>query len=437
MNKKISLGAAIAYMAIVAAVTFSITWMYSWNSFNLSLTDLSQRQKMYSKLAEVDEYVRGNYYGQVDEDTLMSGIVAGYIKGLGDENAKYLSAAEYESYTKTETGKYVGIGVVTSPDDSGYILITEVYPESPAATAGIAAGDLIVSVDGVTPKASNYDELAATFKGEAGAKISLVVRTGKDDRTLELTRRSIDVPTVKLTVTDDHIAYVAFSEINSTTATQFEAQLKSAVANGATSAIIDMRSLSCNNVKYITDMLSVVLPECTLAYSKGSDGELVKLATADSRYIDIPLVVLQDGTTSGTAELFGLALRDYGKASLVGSATAGKGTIQEVKKLTDGSAVVITTARYASPKGTTYDQQGVAPDYEVALSVTEENRASVIGNADLDAPYKKALELAAAAAAQVQSAQTQASSGASSESSGASSQSSSSAAASSSSSSAG
>ena len=122
MNKKISLGAAIAYMAIVAAVAFSLTMIYSMNLFNVKMTGITEREKMYSSLHEVDLYVRENYYGSINEEALQEAIARGYIDGLEDSNARYFTAAEYEAYTQSGSGKYVGVGLVTEMDSSGYLL---------------------------------------------------------------------------------------------------------------------------------------------------------------------------------------------------------------------------------------------------------------------------------------------------------------------------
>ncbi|MEG1942353.1 MAG: PDZ domain-containing protein [Angelakisella sp.] len=176
MNKKISLGAAIAYMAIVAAIVFSLTSIYSRNAFNSMMKNIDEREATYDKLAEIDLAVRDNYYGELDNDVILSSTAAGYVSGLGDPDSKYLTPKEYEEHTKVESGKYVGVGVVTELSEDGYIRLKTVYPESPAEFAGLKAGDIIISVDGKTANAENYNELSASFKGEAGTKFTLIKR---------------------------------------------------------------------------------------------------------------------------------------------------------------------------------------------------------------------------------------------------------------------
>ena len=173
MNKKISLGAAIAYMAIVAAVAFSLTMIYSMNLFNVKMTGITERVKMYASLHEVDLYVRENFYGSINEEELQEAIARGYIDGLEDGNARYFTAEEYEAYTQSGGGKYVGVGLITEPDSSGYLLVREVYPDSPAQMAGIKTGALIISVNdrssscncGASADRGTYTDECGDFSG--------------------------------------------------------------------------------------------------------------------------------------------------------------------------------------------------------------------------------------------------------------------------------
>lgn len=396
MNKKISLGAAIAYMAIVAAVAFSLTMIYSMNLFNVKMTGITEREKMYSSLHEVDLYVREHYYGTIDENTLQEAIARGYMAGVGDENARYYTAEEWEALSQTTEGKYVGVGIISEPDASGYMLVREVYPDSPAQMAGIQVGALITEVDDTRVTANNYEKLSSRLRGEAGTKVSLVVRQNNQENTFELALRVIDVPTVKSTLNDNGIAYLSFTEFGSTTPDQLEVSIKNAVDSGAKGLVLDLRGISSDELTYTTKMMDQLLPSGPMAYSRDKNGALIKLADSDADYVDLPMVLLADETTTGAAELFVMAMQDFGRARVVGSRTAGEGDICEVIKLSDGSAIRVTTAQYAGPAQKTFGGVGVAADYDVALNATEATRAMVIGNVELDAPYKKALEVLAA-----------------------------------------
>lgn len=398
MNKKISLGAAIAYMAIVAAITFSLTSIYSMNAFNSKMKNIDERENTYAKLAEIDLFVRDNYYGILDNDTLLGSTAAGYVAGLGDPNSHYMTAKEYEEYSKVATGKYVGIGVVTELSEDGYIRLKTVYPESPAEFVGLKAGDSIISVDGTLAKAENYNELTAGLKGEAGTKVTLVKRLDNSESTLELTRRDVDIPTVE-TQNLANVGYLRFTGITQATAAQMDRAIKTVTDAGATSLILDLRGMKSTSVEYIGTMLDSLMPEGDIVTTKYKDGTTKVLTTSDSKALSLPITLLADETTTGATELFVQTVREMPNCKFVGVTTAGSGSVQETFKLKDGSAILLTTALYVSPKGETYDKTGVVPDYDVKLvAATDEEKATLIGSPDTDTQLRKAVEIADAAA---------------------------------------
>ena len=297
MNKKISLGAAIAYMAIVAAVAFSLTMIYSMNLFNVKMTGITEREKMYSSLHEVDLYVRENYYGSINEEALQEAIARGYIDGLEDSNARYFTAAEYEAYTQSGSGKYVGVGLVTEMDSSGYLLVREVYPDSPAQMAGIKVGALITNVNGTRVTENNNESMAGRLRGEAGTKVTLTIQQDSQENNYELTLRAIEVPTVKTTMVSEDTAYISFTEWSGTTADQFIAQLNALKAQEVKGILLDVRGVTSNELSYAVRLLDPLLPSGTVAYSRDKDGNLTAVAESDANSWDIPLVVLADETT--------------------------------------------------------------------------------------------------------------------------------------------
>ena len=392
MNKKISLGAAIAYMALVAAVVFAITSIRSANIFNDKLKNLDEREATYDKLSEIDRYVRDNYYGDIDEDALLSGAAAGYISGLGDPYARYLTPKEYEAYQKTDDGQYVGIGVVTELSEDGYIRLRTVYPDSPAASVGLQEGDIIISVDGEPARANNYAALTAAFKGDVGTKLTLVKRQDNNETTLEITRSQVNTPTV----TSQNISgsgYIRFSNITAATAEQLDRAVRQLTQEGVSALIFDLRGVSSSNAEYVMDMLELFCPKGDIACSKAKDGTLTSLGESDAASYDLPMAVLVDDTTVGTPELFALVIQQNSKGKVVGLTTAGQGSIQKDYKLIDGSGLVLTTALYATTDGETYNGVGVSPDYRVKLNVADSERANIYGVQEVDTQLGKALEV--------------------------------------------
>ncbi len=399
MNRKISIGTAIAFAAIVAAAVFSITWISAFKEFNVTVDSLKEREQRYSKIAEIDSYVRQNYINNIQEDMLTDETAAGFIAGLGDPYAQYYDAAAYHALNADYSGNSVQIGIVTAMDDSGYIKITEVYPSSPAQAAGIEVDNLIIKVDDIDVTKENYYDAVTRLKGEPGTKVSIILRKGVEDSTLEMTRRYVEVPSVSNQLLENGVGVIKFRLFNDTTPEQFNKQVNNLIDQGATSLIFDVRDVTSGTLRSVSQILDTLLPKGDIIFStdKNTEEDTV-LATSDAREITLPMAVIVNEKTSGESELFAQVLQDFGKGKLVGVKTAGKGTMQRTFTLTDGSAIRLTTGRYRTPFSPSYDGTGVRPDFEVRLS--EEQAALVaVGNVDNDPQLKKAVEAVAGGSA--------------------------------------
>lgn len=391
MNKKISLGVAFALMFIVATVTFTTTVMYTRNKFNQTVSNITQREAMYDKLAEIDTYVRNNYIGSIDEDLLMDSIAYGYMSGIEDRYGSYYTVEQYEQITNSTEGKIVGIGITASRTENGYILVEEVYPDSPAAAAQIVAGELIVKVNDIDLTPETYADAINEIGGQAGTTLSLVVRNGSEDREItEITRRKVQKPTV-YSNSFDEIGYVRIMEFNGTTYDQFKTAVETLLNGGATSLVFDVRDNGGGTLDAVVKVLDMLLPEGDLATSVDKSGNVEVIGTSDESHIDVPMVVLTNGNTASAAELFTQALRDYEAAKSVGTKTYGKGTMQVYHKLKDGSAIKITTNKYNPPLSQNYDGIGITPDYEVAIAMEEILSADAI-SPEMDPQLAAAVE---------------------------------------------
>lgn len=397
MNKKISLGAAIAFMAIVAAATLSITMMVSLRRFNSKVSNLKEREEQYSKIEMIDRRVRDNFYGTVEQDKLMNEIARGYIAGLGDPYAEYYDAAQYERLQNESSGKTVQIGILTGRDESGYVKVTEVYPDSPAFAAGIEAGDLIVKIEDTDITSENYVDALRMLRGEAGTKLSIVLRKGTEETALELTRRFVETPSVSSIMLEGNLGLITFDEFNGTTPDQFIKQVDSLIDQGAIGLIFDVRSVDTCTIDSVAEVLDKLLPEGVLAYSVDKANVKTPIKTSDAREVMLPMAVLINEKTTSEAELFAACIRDFNKGKLVGIKTFGKGTIQRVLPLQDGSgAVRITTAKYLTPLSTSFDLEGVKPDFEVRMSADLINNDNP--NLVIDVQLAKAVEVVLSAA---------------------------------------
>ena len=396
MNKKISLGLAVSLILLAVALTVTITMLVAMGIYNTIIKDVSERSGVYSTISEIDDLVRANYYGEINENLLKSMLSDGYVSGIGDRYSYYMSADEYAKYKEEEKGNKSGIGIVAVYDSkNNNIFVSEVSQGSPAQLQGISKGDVITEIDGVGVTASNYQELLASLEGEKLTNVQVTFVHEKETKTVSVAR-GYEVQTVYYSV-NNNIGYIKITAFYSTTAKQFEDAIKHMNENGVKSVVFDVRNndtgLITNAVKCI-DMIVPVASEGTsaIATAVDKDGNVIETFTSDSNSVRFSMVVLVNSNTTGAAELFACDLRDFGMAQLVGTRTAGNGTMQKVFELSDGSAVVLTVAKILPYKSDSYNGVGIEPTYTVELSAEQNSRLELLPLEE-DAQYLKALEL--------------------------------------------
>ncbi len=393
MNKKISLGLCIALMAIASAITFIISTSYSTSLYDSLVSDVQERSVMYQKLEQIDTYVRAYYDGTIDEDALIEALANGYISVINDASADYYDSAEYELYKEHLNGTHLGIGVYTE-EVGGYPCITEVLNDSPASLAGIAVGESIVEINGDNISALGYDKAVAMLRSEAGTQLSVTLRSGGVDRTVNVTTVSMTMATVNAKTFGDY-GYIKIYEFNNKTYQQFIAAYSMLRSNSVKGIIVDVRNAKGSSIDPAINLLTAILPaDSVVAVSSSLSGEETVFDPASGTYtLDIPLCVLTNSRTTGPGELFACALRDGLGASIVGTTTAGNAGLLEVFALYDGTAIVLPTG-YVRSSNTTFTETGVLPDYEVVITDdTDEVLSSLDENTDLC--IKKATELLA------------------------------------------
>ncbi len=397
MSKRIlSLGVALALMLVTAALTFSITMVYSQNEFNRRVSDIKEKEALYTKIEEVDNIIRQNYIGTIDEQYLQDCIAAAFVQGIGDRYGQYLTAETYQSYLDSNNGVTVGIGAtVPKTLEGGYLPVIGVTAGSPAEEAGIRAGDLIISVDGTSVVGMSADDIIAMVRGEEGTTVSIGVRRGTDDlEPMTVTRKKMAVTSVTYRMLNDTIGYIAISGFNNNTVDQFSTALNYVIAQGAQGIVFDVRNNPGGTVSSVADILDILVPEGPIVSATYKDGHTEVLATSDANEVNLPMVVVTNRNTASAAELFTQALKDYNKAVSVGDKTTyGKGTMQSIRKLNDGSAVNLTVATYNPPKSSNYNGVGVPADFEVTLPTELESKIAELDISE-DTQLKKALELA-------------------------------------------
>lgn len=376
MNKKISLGFAISLVAIASAVTFILTSFFSLQSFN-------KKFEKYDSLQEIDTLVHENFYGDIDENDINNGILKGYISGLNDKYSRYLTADEYTDEKSDNAGEMTGLGITVKKDDSGYIKVTEIMPDSPASESDIKIDDLIVSVNGNDVLETGFEKSMEIMSEKDNTEVSIIVRRDGVDKTYKLTRRPIEMVTVTGEMLDNYIGYIKISGFKQNTPQQFNDALDEIIQNGVKGIIFDLRENGGGLVDALEDCLDPLLPEGTIATAEYSDGNSKTIVYSDKSEINIPMVVIVNEHTASAAELFAASLKDFGKADIVGETTYGKGVMQSTIELSNGGAVVLTIAKYKTTNSECYDGIGITPDYIVQNEDEDDD----------DDQYNKALEV--------------------------------------------
>lgn len=389
MNKKISLGLALSLIAVSVTITFILTSFFSLQSFNTKVVDVNEKAKKYTALQSLDNYVRENYYGEINEQELSDSILKGYVSGINDRYSRYLTAEEYQEEKADHSGDLVGVGVTLTRDESGYIRITEIFKDSPAAESGLLENDIVTAVDGTDIKELDFDEAISRMRGTEGSEITLTVRRSGKDTEYKFTRRSIEVSTVESKMIENNTGYIKIKSFKENTSHQFLSALENLTANGAESLVFDVRDNGGGLVSSLEECLDPLLPEGIIAVAEYKDSSSETLIYSDASEIFMPMTVIVNENTASAAELFAASLRDFNKAALVGTQTYGKGVMQSTTELDNGDAVVLTIAKYKTVFSDCYDGIGITPDVYI------ENK-----DEETDEQYNKAVELVQALSTQ-------------------------------------
>lgn len=375
MNKKISLVLAISLIIIASSVTFILTSLFSFKSFN-------EKNSKYNTLQTLDSFVKENFYGDIDEDNINDGILKGYVSGLNDKYSRYLTAEEYADEKSDNAGQMTGLGLTLEENEDGYIKIVDIMPDSPVSEQDIKAGDLIVSVNGSDVLETGFKEAIELMSGTDRTEVTLTIRRNSTDTVHTLTRRPIEVVTVTGEMLDNHIGYIKISGFKQNTSQQFNDELEKLTDNGAKGIIFDLRENGGGLLDSLEKCLDPLLPEGIIATAEYGDGHSDTIVYSDKLEINIPMVVIVNAHTASAAELFAASLKDFGKAEIVGTTTYGKGVMQSTTEFQNGGAVILTIAEYKTSVSECYDGVGITPDYVV------ENE-----NDDSDEQYNKAIEV--------------------------------------------
>ncbi|EJP19420.1 peptidase, S41 family [Lachnoanaerobaculum sp. ICM7] len=354
-----------------------VGFAFAFNNGNVLSLFLKRNNKLdYKKIEEKTSVLQNiiDRYFLFDEDMtkVEDGIYAGMMNGLGDPYTVYYTKEEYKALNEDTEGKYSGIGAVVSQNPNNKIItIVKIFDNSPANDAGLQVGDIIYKIDGEEVAGTDMDILVKTkIRGEEGTSFKMTVLRGDDRKEVELDliRRSIEVETVAGKMLDNNIGYIAVSQFDAVTSEQFKSNIESLQSQGMTKLIVDLRGNPGGLLDQVVDMLDYILPDGLVLYTEDKYGKRDEYYSDGSHELKIPMVVLVNENSASASEVFTATFRDFEWGTVVGKTTFGKGIVQNVLPLGDGTAVKITTQHYYPPSGYDLHKVGIKPDLEVDLN---------------------------------------------------------------------
>lgn len=328
-------------------------------------------QPIVRKLSMLESVLTEYYVGDVDPYKLQEGIYKGFVSGVGDTYSAYFTQKEYDEFKEESSGIYHGIGIrmyLEAEDNS--IVIKEVFEGSPAEAAGLLPNDKIIKVAGKNVSGNDFTNVSSLVGGEKDTEVGVTIFRPSDQKTHEFTvvRGNITYPTVNFKMLEDGIAYIQLTKFEELTHNQFQAALEKAASHDAKGMVLDLRNNPGGLLRIAKDIVDELIPEGIIVSTKDKNGKSIEYY-ADTNYTDIPMVVLINGRSASASEVVAGALKDYGRAKLVGETSYGKGVVQTIMPLSDGSALKITTAQYFTPSGVCIQGIGIEPDVQIGLPI--------------------------------------------------------------------
>ena len=374
-NKAKNIYRTIMLIVFVALITFVLTsiFMYKKIGTTTSINIPGISTDLINKLYTVRKIIDNEYVSEIEEENLVEGAVKGYVEGLGDEYTEYFTKSEMEEFKSEVQGNYVGVGIYMMQNTKeNNIVILYPIEGSPAEKAGLKSGDIIKKVDDTEFTGEDFEKVSTYIKGKEGTKVKIEIERNGENLTFEVERKKIDLYPIKSEILQNNIGYIKVSSFDDDCAKEFKQTYNELnKSNKLKGLIIDLRNNGGGIVDEALDMADLILDKDKIELiSTNKNGEEEIKKSKSNPVINVPIVVLVNGNTASASEIFAAALKENGKATIVGEKTYGKGVIQELISLRDGSGIKVTIEEYLTPNRNKINKVGITPDKEVTLPDT-------------------------------------------------------------------
>lgn len=401
MSKKKAIIMMVVVVLITNVLTFSLTNLLTLTFDGKVVVpkgdydNLSNKNEDFSKIISIKNYIEENYLRDVDEDKLLNGQLKGMVQSLEDPYSVYMTQDEFSSFAQQTAGIYGGIGVIVTPGEDNLITVVSPIEDTPGERAGIKTGDKIIKVDGVEFYGENMDAAVKVMKGKPKTKVTLTIlrkdKNGSNETIdMEIVREEIRLVTVKSNVIDKNIGYIKLTSFDEVTYKDFKTHLSSLEKAKVGGLIIDLRNNPGGLLNICADVADELLGAVDIVYTQTKDGKREYLKSNKAQ-TNLPLVVLVNGGSASASEILAGAIKDHKRGELIGTTTFGKGVVQRIRELPDGSGLKLTVSEYFTPNGTNIHGIGIVPDIEIEL--TEGVEAIGVDNLSEDNQLQKAIEV--------------------------------------------
>ncbi|NLZ80879.1 MAG: S41 family peptidase [Clostridiales bacterium] len=396
-------GALGSFMVVVILGIIGVNFYISSNNTkkNISKEPVVQveeektQEEVLGKMDQIKKIMDDYFLFEVDDEALAEGMFAGMLNGLDDPYSVYYTEEQYNSLIESTTGIYYGIGVTVSQDvKTGIITVVKPFEGSPGYEAGMLPGDILFSVNGEEVTGMDLTSAVTLIKGAEGTTVNIsIVREGQTDYIdLVVERRQIEIPTIEYEMLENQIGYIQILQFDEITYTQYMEALAELSTAGMKGLVIDLRDNPGGRLDVVEAMLDAILPEGLLVYTEDKDGKRADEYYSDpNSVLNVPLTILVNGNSASASEIFAGDIQDFGAGTIVGTTTFGKGIVQRIYTLGDGTAVKITVSKYYTHAGRNIHEIGIKPDVEIEL--LEELKTKVKIEKSEDNQLQKAIEV--------------------------------------------
>lgn len=401
MSKKKTITIMVILILLTNVLTFSFT-----NLMTLRLNDkvvvpkseynqLTSVYQNYGKVMGIRDYIDNNYLREVEDSAILDGQLKGMVQALEDPYSVYMTKDEFTSFTEQTAGIYGGIGVIVTPGEDNLITVVSPIEDTPGERAGIKTGDKIIMVNGVEFFAENMDEAVKVMKGEPKTKVKLtIMRKDKENNNetieMEIIREEIRLVTVKSEVLDDKIGYLKIMSFDEITYEDFKKNLTSLEEANVKGIVLDLRNNPGGLLNICAEIADELLGEGDIVYTQTKSGEREYLKSKKSQ-TNLPLVMLVNEGSASASEILAGAIKDHKRGELIGTTTFGKGVVQRIRDLGDGSGLKLTVSEYFTPNGTNIHGIGITPD--IVIELNEDVEGIGVGYLEVDNQLQRAIEV--------------------------------------------